>query len=67
MGNTSLAGARAFLISARARSLADEITQKMTYLELSRENSYMEEYLSALFVPHTNEKLFPSVFEKHRL
>ncbi|MCM8828919.1 MAG: ATP-binding protein [Candidatus Omnitrophica bacterium] len=35
----------------------------MTYLELSMENSYMEEYLSALFVPHTSEELFPTVFK----
>ncbi len=65
MGNTSLAGAKAFLMSADARSLAEEITRKMTYLELSRENSYMEEYLSALFVPHTSEELFPSIFKEH--
>lgn len=63
MGNTSLAGARAFLLSASGRRMAEEITRKMTYLELSRENSYMEEYLSALFVPHTSEELFPSVFK----
>ncbi|MCM8821912.1 MAG: ASKHA domain-containing protein [Candidatus Omnitrophica bacterium] len=63
MGNTSLAGARVLLISATARSMAEEITRKMTYLELSMENSYMEEYLSALFVPHTSEELFPTVFK----
>lgn len=64
MGNTSLSGAKAFLVSKKARLLAEEITRKMTYLELSRENTYMEEYLSALFIPHTDEHLFPSVFKK---
>ncbi|MCM8824640.1 MAG: ASKHA domain-containing protein [Candidatus Omnitrophica bacterium] len=65
MGNTSLAGARAILLSEDARLMAKELTRKMTYLELSRESSYTEEYLSALFVPHTNEELFPSVFDEH--
>ncbi|MCM8758611.1 MAG: ASKHA domain-containing protein [Candidatus Omnitrophica bacterium] len=64
MGNTSLAGAKAYLISAYARQVAEEITRKMTYLDLSREQSYTEEYLSALFIPHTNEELFPTVFNK---
>ncbi|MCM8788818.1 MAG: ASKHA domain-containing protein [Candidatus Omnitrophica bacterium] len=65
MGNTSLAGARAILMSADARSMAKELTRRMTYLELSRESSYTEEYLSALFVPHTSEELFPSVFDEN--
>jgi hypothetical protein len=33
----------------------------MTYLELSADNTFMEEYTSALFLPHTDIETFPSV------
>jgi len=33
----------------------------MTYLELSADNSFMDEYTSALFLPHTDLDAFPSV------
>ena len=35
----------------------------MTYLELSADNSFMDEYTSALFLPHTDLDVFPSVRE----
>jgi len=33
----------------------------MTYVELSSEPGYMDEFISACFLPHTNSGLFPSV------
>jgi hypothetical protein len=33
----------------------------MTYLELSADNTFMDEYTSALFLPHTDLTGFPSV------
>ena len=33
----------------------------MTYLELSNEPTYMDEFVAACFIPHTNTALFPSV------
>jgi uncharacterized 2Fe-2S/4Fe-4S cluster protein (DUF4445 family) len=33
----------------------------MTYLELSADNTFMDEYTSALFLPHTDIEAFPSV------
>ena len=33
----------------------------MTYLELSADNRFMDAFTSALFIPHTDESLFPSV------
>ena len=33
----------------------------MTYLELSADNTFMDEYTSALFLPHTDLSGFPSV------
>ena len=33
----------------------------MTYLELSADNRFYEQFTSALFLPHTDIGLFPSV------
>ena len=33
----------------------------MTYMELSTDPSYMEQFTGALFLPHTNEELFPNI------
>jgi len=61
IGNSSLSGARQSLLSARDFFNAKAIAQKMTYVELSVEPSFMDEYISALFLPHTHAELFPSV------
>jgi uncharacterized 2Fe-2S/4Fe-4S cluster protein (DUF4445 family) len=54
VGNSSLSGARHMILSAQARVIADEIAGKMTYFELSKETEYMDEYMAALFFPHTD-------------
>jgi uncharacterized 2Fe-2S/4Fe-4S cluster protein (DUF4445 family) len=61
LGNTSIMGAYYTLLSDRLRHEAEEIARKMTYLELSVSRSFMDEYLSALFLPHTNMEAFPTV------
>jgi len=61
VGNSSLSGARQSLLSAEDFFNAKTIAQKMTYVELSVEPSFMDEYVSALFLPHTHAELFPSV------
>jgi len=61
LGNTSALGAYAALVSREARQVAEEAARKMTYLELSADNRFMEEYISGLFLPHTNLGAFPSV------
>ncbi len=64
LGNTSVAGAYLCLLSEKMRREAEEICQKMTYVELSVSRGFMDEYLSALFLPHTEIERFPSVKEK---
>jgi len=67
LGNTSAWGAYTALLSLHARAKADEIANKMTYLELVSDNSFMNEFTAALFLPHTKIESFPSVkklFEK---
>ncbi|MBM3255351.1 MAG: DUF4445 domain-containing protein, partial [Candidatus Omnitrophica bacterium] len=61
IGNSSLAGSRQVLLSYEAMKKADEIARTITYFELSIEPSYMDEYMAALFFPHTDIKLFPSL------
>lgn len=63
VGNTSLKGAQAVLLSTEAYKHSLEIGKKMTYLELSVGNTFMEEFVSATFIPHTDLSLFPSLKE----
>ncbi len=61
VGNTSLSGARQMILSEAARDVAYAIAGKMAYFELSTEPSYMDEYMAALFFPHTDLARFPSI------
>jgi uncharacterized 2Fe-2S/4Fe-4S cluster protein (DUF4445 family) len=61
IGNASIAGAYLCLLSEQMRREAQEIAAKMTYIELSVSRGFMDEYMSALFLPHTNIDLFPTV------
>ena len=61
LGNTSAQGAYHALLSREARAMADEIARRLTYLELIADNTFMDEFTSALFLPHTNLDAFPSV------
>jgi uncharacterized 2Fe-2S/4Fe-4S cluster protein (DUF4445 family) len=60
IGNGSLAGARLALISAKRRKEIKDIFERMTYFELSVDNDFYDEFSSALFIPHTDLKRFPS-------
>ena len=61
LGNTSARGAYLALIDESARVRLTEIASRMTYLELSADNSFYEAFTSALFLPHTDLDRFPSV------
>lgn len=61
IGNSALKGARLALISRKAGEEIKAIAGRMTYVELSSGNRFMEEFISALFLPHTDMSLFPSV------
>ncbi|HMK49235.1 MAG TPA: ASKHA domain-containing protein [Thermodesulfovibrionales bacterium] len=63
LGNTSIVGAYLCLLSENMRRDAEEIAKKMTNIELSVSRNFMDEYLSALFLPHTDISLFPTVEE----
>jgi uncharacterized 2Fe-2S/4Fe-4S cluster protein (DUF4445 family) len=61
LGNTSVRGAYYALLDRRARERIKEIASRMTYIELSADNSFYDAFMSALFLPHTDLSLFPSV------
>ncbi|MCG6551918.1 MAG: ATP-binding protein, partial [Candidatus Magnetominusculus sp. LBB02] len=61
LGNTSIIGAYLALMSDTLRKELDSIASKMTYIELSVVGDYMDEYMSAMFIPHTDLSKFPSV------
>ncbi len=61
IGNSSLSGAKLAILSQEAFATVESIAQKMTYIDLSTNLQFMDEYSSALFLPHTDVELFPSV------
>lgn len=63
LGNTSVRGAYYALLDWRKREQISEIARRMTYIELSADNSFYEAFTSALFLPHTDMNKFPSVAE----
>ena len=60
IGNSSLAGAYAMVMSDEATGKLSEIAANMTYLELSTHPGYMDSFVAACFLPHTDASLFPS-------
>lgn len=64
IGNGSLLGARLICFSNHLRTEVKRIFNKMTNIELSENNNFMNNYIAALFLPHTDQKLFPRVVEK---
>ena len=61
IGNSSLAGAYAMVLSEPAEEKVYELGKNMTYMELSTTPGYMDEFVAACFIPHTNSSLFPNV------
>ena len=61
IGNSSLAGAYAMVMSRSAQEKVRELGANMMYVELSNEPGYMDQFVSACFLPHTDRHLFPSV------
>jgi uncharacterized 2Fe-2S/4Fe-4S cluster protein (DUF4445 family) len=61
LGNTSVRGAYMALLSREVRQRVTEVGRMMTYLELSADNTFFDEFNAAMFLPHTDESQFPSV------
>jgi uncharacterized 2Fe-2S/4Fe-4S cluster protein (DUF4445 family) len=61
LGNTSVRGAYRALLDRHARARITDIASRMTYLELSADNTFYDAFTSALFLPHTDLSRFPTV------
>ena len=59
IGNSSLTGAYAMVMSNEAEAKCAEVATNMTYLELSTHPGYMDSFVAACFLPHTDRSLFP--------
>ncbi len=60
IGNSSLTGAYAMVVSDQAIEKCHEVMANMTYLELSTYPGYMDSFVAACFLPHTDASLFPN-------
>jgi uncharacterized 2Fe-2S/4Fe-4S cluster protein (DUF4445 family) len=61
LGNTSVKGAYLALLDPTLRARVTDIAARMTYIELSADNTFFDAFTSALFLPHTDMLRFPSV------
>ena len=59
VGNSSLAGAYAMVLSDPANEKVEELARNMTYVELSTHVGYMDNFVAACFLPHTDAARFP--------
>ena len=64
IGNSSLAGAYAMVVSDQAIEKCTEVMTNMTYLELSTYPGYMDSFVAACFIPHTDRNLFPNSIQE---
>jgi len=64
IGNSSVAGAKAVLLSHHMFEEVHRIRDSISYQELMVDPEYMEKFTSACFLPHTDSSRFPSVVER---
>ena len=61
VGNGSLMGARMSSLTNRIRRDVTQTIKRITNFELSETQSFMDNYIAALFLPHTDQNLFPKL------
>jgi len=66
VGNGSLMGSRMSELSNHIRRDVVKTMQKMTSFELSEVPSYKDQYVASLFLPHTDETLFPAAARRRQ-
>jgi uncharacterized 2Fe-2S/4Fe-4S cluster protein (DUF4445 family) len=64
IGNSSLTGAYAMVLGDAANAKCAEVGANMTYLELSTYPGYMDSFVAACFIPHTDRSLFPNSIQE---
>jgi uncharacterized 2Fe-2S/4Fe-4S cluster protein (DUF4445 family) len=66
LGNSSLEGSKRVLLSIGALERVEEIGRAMTYVEMNESREFMNGFMAARFLPHTDLDLFPSVRERRK-
>lgn len=61
LGNSSLEGAKQVLTQPMSLARVDAIRDRITYMELNVNQTFMNRFSAAKFLPHTDPKRFPSV------
>jgi len=61
LGNASLTGCQLSLVDHKRFRERTEVNKLMTNMELSENPQFMNHYMAALFLPHTDMSLFPTV------
>ena len=64
LGNTAVRGAYYALLDREARARIQDIAARMTYIELSADNTFYEAFNAAMFLPHTDTSRFPNVHQE---
>lgn len=64
LGNGSLLGCKMNCLTNKLRQDVGNVVNMMTNFELAETPSYMDHYMGALFLPHTELKQFPKVQER---
>ncbi len=63
MGNASLGGARIAAVSRGFFEKTDRVARSMTNIELSNNAQFMDEFMAAMFLPHTDGRAFPETMK----
>lgn len=66
LGNTAGSGARMCLKSMEKRREAEKIASIVKYVELAIDPSFMSEYISAMYLPHSRVEEFPETIRRIR-
>ncbi len=64
VGNSSLLGARLVSFSKDLMKQAEKISNMMTHIELADNVNFMNEFIAATFLPHTDNSLFPNTIKE---
>ncbi|MBA4389888.1 MAG: ferredoxin [Syntrophus sp. (in: bacteria)] len=64
MGNGSLLGVHLVCLNSDVWLETQKVATMMTNVELSNNNNFMDEFMAAMFLPHTDQNLFPEVIER---
>ncbi|MEM1624799.1 MAG: ASKHA domain-containing protein [Candidatus Nezhaarchaeales archaeon] len=63
VGNTAVAGAKMCLLSKKMRSVADNLSRTIRYVELTAHPAFHREFIDALMIPHKDLSKYPTVMK----